>query len=366
MIADRIKLARRKAGLSLRDLAAAMNDRVTAQAIGKYERGEDIPSSGVLLALAKALNVSVSYLMDTQGLVLSGVEFRTKANTTASDRAGVETEVLEWIERYLQIEHVLELDSADWKSPVSSPRTLRVAEDAENLAKEVRESWELGTDPIPNMTELLEEKGLKVLIVPLPERVSGFTCIVAREEGSAGLPVIVVNSRFPLERRRLTLAHELAHRLIDTHSLSDKDEEKAANVFAGAFLMPREHLLREVGKQRNALGYKELIDIKRLYRVSGAALLMRLRQVGVISESILTYAFQTIARGWRTQEPEELEPQSERGQRERPLRFERLCYRALAEDFVSISKAAELLRIPLPKVEAGLKGPQVQDADHRQ
>jgi Zn-dependent peptidase ImmA (M78 family) len=241
-----------------------------------------------------------------------------------------------------------------------------VAEDAENLAKEVRESWKLGTDPIPNMTELLEEKGLKVLIVPLPERVSGFTCIVAREEGNAGLPVIVVNSRFPLERRRLTLAHELAHRLIDTYSLSDKDEEKAANVFAGAFLMPREHLLREVGKQRNALGYKELIDIKRLYRVSGAALLMRLRQVSVISESILTYAFQTIARGWRTQEPEELEPQSERGQRERPLRFERLCYRALAEDFVSISKAAELLRIPLPKVEAGLKGPQVQDADHRQ
>jgi Zn-dependent peptidase ImmA (M78 family) len=178
--------------------------------------------------------------------------------------------------------------------------------------------------------------------------------------------VIVVNSRFSLERRRLTLAHELAHRLIDTHSLSDKDEEKAANLFAGAFLMPREHLLREVGKQRIALGYKELIDIKRLYRVSGAALLMRLRQLGVISESILTYAFQTVARGWRTQEPEELEPQSERGLRECPLRFERLCYRALAEDFVSISKAAELLRIPLPRVEAGLKGPQGHYADHRQ
>jgi len=107
MIADRIRLARRKAGLSLRDLAAAMDHKVTPQAIGKYERGEDIPSSGVLMALAKALHVSVSYLMDTQGLLLSGVEFRTKANTTGADRAGVETEVLEWIERYLQIEHVL-------------------------------------------------------------------------------------------------------------------------------------------------------------------------------------------------------------------------------------------------------------------
>jgi Zn-dependent peptidase ImmA (M78 family) len=366
MIADRIMLARRKAGFSLRDLSSAMGSRVTPQAIGKYERGEDIPSSGVLMALAKALEVSVSYLMDTQGLVLSGVEFRTKANTTAADRAAVETEVLEWIERYLQIEHVLELDSAEWKSPVSSPKALQAVGDAEDLAREVREIWELGTDPIPNMTELLEEKGLKVLIVSLPERVSGFTCMVGREEGTPGLPVIVVNSRFPLERRRLTLAHELAHRVIDTRSLSDKEEEKAANLFAGAFLMPREHLLREVGKQRNALGYKELIDIKRLYRVSGAALLMRLRQVGVINESILTYAFQTIARGWRTQEPEELEPGPERGQRERPLRFERLCYRALAEDFVSLSKAAELLRIPLPKVEAGLKGPQGDHADPRQ
>ena len=141
------------------------------------------------------------------------------------------------------------------------------------------------------------------------------------EDGAPGLPVIVVNRRFSLERRRLTLAHELAHRVIDPNSLPDKDEEKAANLFAGAFLMPREHLLREVGKERNALGYKEIITLKRLYRVSGAALLMRLRQVGVISESILTYAFQTIARGWRTHEPEELEPESIRGQRERPQRF---------------------------------------------
>ena len=79
MIADRIKLARRKAGFSLRDLSDAMQNRVTAKAIGKYERGEDIPSSGVLIALANALDVSLVYLLDTQGLQLAGVEFRTKA-----------------------------------------------------------------------------------------------------------------------------------------------------------------------------------------------------------------------------------------------------------------------------------------------
>jgi Zn-dependent peptidase ImmA (M78 family) len=363
VIADRIKLARRKAGFSLRELSSAMEDRVTAQAIGKYERGEDTPSSGVLLALAKALDVSLNYLLDTQGIELSGVEFRTKASTTGKDRAHVQTEVLEWIERYLQIELILELDSAVWQCPIPNPRQLREIGDAEELAQEVRNKWKLGLDPIPNMTELLEEKGLKVLTVPLPDRMSGFTCMVGRGEGRADLPVIVVSNHLSLERRRLTLAHELFHRLVDTHSLEDNDEEKAANLFAGAFLMPSEHLLNEVGKHRNKLGYNEIIALKRLYRVSGAALLMRLRQLNVINQSILTYAFQTIARGWRTQEPEELEPSEERGKRERARRFERLCYRALAEGLISLSKAAELLRLPMPEVEAGLKGPQNADAD---
>ena len=368
MIADRLRLARRKAGFSLRDLSAAMGEKVTPQAIGKYERGESTPSSGVLLALSKALGVSLAYLLDTQGIALSGVEFRTKANTSARDRALVETEVLEWIERYLQVERVLDLDSAHWHCPVAKPRKLNDSADAEKLAGEVRDKWNLGFDPIPDMTELLEEKGLKVLTVPLPERVSGFTCLVKRTDATddAELPVIVVNSRFSLERRRLTLAHELAHRLIDTGSLSDRDEEKAATVFAGAFLVPREHLQREAGKHRNALGHTELIELKRLYRVSGAALLMRLRQAGVISDAILIYAFQSVARGWRTQEPNELEAPNERGQLERARRFERLCYRALAEGLISLTKAAELLRLPIPKVEAGLKGPRSSDAGRHQ
>jgi Zn-dependent peptidase ImmA (M78 family) len=364
MIGDRVRLARRKAGLSLRGLSSAMGGRVTAQAIGKYERGEDVPSSGVLLALADALKVSVAYLLDAQGIQLTSVQFRTKASTSARDRAQVQTEVLEWIERYLQVESILGLDSAEWQSPFTSPRRLRIVDDMEKVAEEVRAKWKLGIDPIPNMTELLEEKGLKVLVVELPDHVSGLTCLVEQPGGDSTLPVIVVNNRFSLERRRLTLAHELAHRLIEPGSLSEKDEEKAATLFGGALMMSREHLLREVGKHRNALGYKELIGLKRLYRVSGAALLMRLRQLGVISDSTLVYAFQGMARGWRKQEPEELEPIPNRGQRERPHRFERLCYHALAEGMISLAKAAELLRLPVRQVEADLKGPRT-DEDRR-
>lgn len=365
MIGDRIKLARKKAGLSLRGLADEMEGKVSAQAIGKYERNEAMPRSSVLIALSKALGVSITYLMDSRGIELGKIEFRTKSNTSAKDRARVETEVLEWVERYLQIEEILGLNNAAWSSPVAKPKKIKSLQDAEDLANTVREEWGLGYNPIPNMTQLLEKHGLKVLVTPLPDRVSGLTCLVCKDGDDITLPVIIVNRKFSLERRRLTLAHELAHRIIDPYSNEEKIIEKAATRFAGAFLMPKKHLEEEVGRRRNYLGYEEIIDLKRLYRVSAAALLVRLRDIDVLSDSSLTYAFQTIARTWRTNEPKPLEKEGHEGKREQPNRFERLCYRALAEGLISISKASELLRQPIDKVEFGLKGPSEANANHR-
>lgn len=49
--------------------------------------------------------------------------------------------------------------------------------------------------------------------------------------------------------------------------------------------------------------------------MNGAALLIRLQAIGIISEATLTYSFQSIARYWRTTEPEELEVAEERGKK---------------------------------------------------
>ena len=45
MLSERLKLARKRSGLSLRALSSGMGGIVSAQAIGKYERGEMMPSS---------------------------------------------------------------------------------------------------------------------------------------------------------------------------------------------------------------------------------------------------------------------------------------------------------------------------------
>jgi len=342
--------------------ASRLKGEVSAQAIGKYERGEMMPSSGVLSRLASTLGVSLEYLLSEQVEELEAVEFRKLARTSAGDRARVEAEVIDALQRYLAIEEILELDSHAWKEPGCKDRFVGREEEGEVLAENVRDEWELGVDPIPNMTALLEDRGIKVLVIPLPEGVSGLTCLVRRPRRKDKVPVIVVNRNVTLERRRFTLAHELAHRLIDDDS--PVEHEKASNIFAGAFLAPKDHLIREIGKHRNALGYKELIHLKRMYRISAAALLVRLMQVGVIDDSTMSYAFQSFARAWRSEEPDPLEGAGEEGKHELPRRFERLCYWALAERLISPGKAGELLQQPLSEIERGLKGPA--DADHRQ
>ena len=366
MNGQRLELARKRAGFSLRGLSNAMGGQPSHQAIRKYEKGEMTPSSSVLVALARTLGVSVDFLMSDQVRALAGVEFRKRSSTSAKDRARVEAEVMDQVDRYLTVEELLELDTTYWTSPIEPSRLVDEA-DAEEVAARVRNAWDLGDDPIPNLTELLEERGLKVFVVSLPESVSGLTCWVVRPEDGNRIPVIVVNRNHGLERRRFTLAHELAHRVLDADA--PVNIERAANRFAGAFLVPANHLRYRVSSARHPgrrqISYGEIIRLKRFYRVSAAALLIRLYQIGVLSESAMRYAFQTFARGWRRCEPEPLEEKSGRPS-ELPRRFERLCYWALAERLIAPARAAQLLQVPMTTIEAALRGPIEADASRHQ
>ena len=75
MIGRRLRLCRSAAGLSLRELESRIGNRVTAQAISKYERNESMPSVGVLARLADALGVAVDYLVEEEKIVLEAIVF---------------------------------------------------------------------------------------------------------------------------------------------------------------------------------------------------------------------------------------------------------------------------------------------------
>ncbi len=137
-------------------------------------------------------------------------------------------------------------------------------------------------------------------------------------------------------------------------------------MFGGALMMPREHLLREVGKHRNALGYRELIGLKRLYRVSAAALLMRLRQLEVITRIDARLRIPNDRARLAHPGARATRDGRRRGPVGAAAALRAACAIALwPRVSISLTKAAELLRLPVPEVEAGLKGPQAGE-DRRQ
>ena len=64
MLGTRIAALRLRAGPSQADLAARIN--VSPSTIGMYEQGRREPSPGILVSLAKALDVTTDYLLDME------------------------------------------------------------------------------------------------------------------------------------------------------------------------------------------------------------------------------------------------------------------------------------------------------------
>ena len=358
MFAQRLRLARRKAGLSMRDLAGRLSSPVSAQAISKYEGGRMMPSSAVLVDLARMLDVSLDFLMGGQVEALEGIEFRKHSRTSAKDRARAEAIVTETLEDYLAIEDILEIEPS--VDPFAGLRCGRIDgfDEVEKKAGELRKRWNLGNDPIPSMTGLLEGHGIKVIEADLPARFDGLACGVKRSGNRADTDVVVTSRRTNVERKRLTLAHELAHRVIQDTGNPTIKIEKAMQRFAGAFLVSAEHLRAEVGAQRHGITYRELMRLKHFYGVSAAAMLIRLRDVGILSAVAIEYAFRTYAGSWRTREPEPIIDKEGLGAFETPLRFERLVWRALGDELISPIRAAQLLKQSRSYVEQDIMGPR--------
>ena len=327
-------------GWSLRDLQAKIHNRVTAQAISLYERGESIPSDDVMRVLSQTLGVSAAYLTGTSEIVLEGVEFRSKREIGRREQARIQARVLRRLERYLAVEEALRLPNLSWDRPRAAPFPMKGGlPGAEHAAGHVRAHWGLGITPIPNLAALLEDRGIKVVAMSL-DTVDGMTARARqRHRGNQASYVIVVNGKKPGDRQRFTMAHELGHMVLDA---PPGTSEKAAHQFAAAFLMPRDTLLQEVGWRRRSIGWSELFALQRMFRVSAQALTRRCEAVGVFTVTLARRLYHEFARRhWSTypfKEPVEIP-------RERPERFERLCFRGVAEGAISTSEAAELLGV---------------------
>jgi transcriptional regulator with XRE-family HTH domain len=338
-IGARIKRARHAASLSQQALADEVG--VSKMVISKYEQGQSAPSSGVLLRLAKSLGYSAEYFLRPVSVSLSAPAYQSRHTLPHKQELAVMAVVQEWLERYLDIEDILG-EHPVFELPANYPREAENLVAMEQVAEDLRRAWDLGLGPLDDLVDILEARGIKVGEVAGHEDFESLTLRTDKDE-----PVIAVRRARPVEQRRFSLAHELGH--IVLKQPEGREAEQLADRFAEAFLVPGSAATRELGGHRTHLSMVELVHLRDRYGLSLRAWVQRARHLDIISESEARRLLLELKNnGWDLQETG-----SGTG-REMPRRMDRLVMRALAEDLISESRAAQLLGTTLAQLRQGV------------
>jgi Zn-dependent peptidase ImmA (M78 family)/DNA-binding XRE family transcriptional regulator len=337
--AQRFKSARVLNGFSLQDVADKLEEldkSITRQALYKYEKGDVIPDSKMIDLLSKALRVKPDFFFREQHFELGTISFRKLKQLSVKEENRIKEFTKDYLSRYVELEEIIGLNKA-FKNPIVKTKAITQLEDIEHAASEVRKSWHLGNGPLSNTVEILENNHIKVMGIKADDEFDGLQSNI---NNNTAFPLIVYNASKlkSADRIRFTICHELGHLLLPiSDQLPEKQQEQFCHQFAGALLFPKQAAIEEVGISRQRIHIQELIALKQQYGISIQALIMRLADLGIINAYYKKQLFFYINQnGWKVEEPGHF------AGTESSNRFDLLLYRALAEELISINKAADL------------------------
>lgn len=297
---------------------------VTQAALSRYENGLRDPSPESLVAIAEALGVTPEFLQQSSrvfGAAAIDAHMRRRATAKASDWRRLEAQLnmyrlhLRWL-----------FDEIPMHIETTVPRLDPFEVDAHEAARLFRMQLRIPAGPVEHLVQWIESAGCLVI-----EEDFGTSRVDGLSQWIDDYPVILVNTKSPVDRKRLTIAHELGHLVLHSVDVSDEIESEA-NSFAAELLMPSE----TIRPQLRNLTLGRLQDLKRVWLVSMQALIERAYHLGVLPAKKRTSLYKQISsRGWRKNEPgsqllppetPRLAPQIGHALIERGLTYEELAY----------------------------------------
>lgn len=351
VFAFKLKELREKHNLSLQQLAEQVG--LAKQSIHKFEKGQVNPSSETVLKLSEIFNVSYSSFYENPeafNFKFDNIKFRDGQKII--DREGLEheikQEVLRYISKFMELESLLDIER-DFENPLIGLEIVD-EKDIEKAAKLLRKKWKIGNDPIVDVVETLEAKGVFVVEINKMEDFAGLSGTLNDD-----IPLIVLNGNFlTVERKRFTALHELGHIVLEfAQDFTEEKVEFFCNYFAGAVLIVDDALYNELGRNRTQISLAELRRIKELYGISIQAIIVRAKNSGFIN-------YKTYQDWWNTYE-EWKQADTKTNDfghiycNEKTTRFNNLLVQGVTEKRISWSKAAELTgrKIDILKKELG-------------
>lgn len=295
-----LTLARESRRMTQTALAQALG--VKQSTISKLENGMGVVTDEQVEQLASVLDYPAGFFsLDVQIQDLPVVFYRKKADVGALHERAIRAQVN--ILRLRLMKLLKSVDVPECRVPlVRLDQTSRTPAD---VARELRAHWGVPRGPVENVVDLLERAG--VVVVRCDFGVDSVDGISLHRAEDGAPPMVFVNSRFPGDRMRFTLAHELAHVIFHHHQpLPSEDCEDEANDFAAEFLAPameiRPHLAR--------LTFEGLASLKRHWRVSMMFLLKRAHKLGRLTDwKARQMWIQAGQLGYRKKEPIDIPPE---------------------------------------------------------
>lgn len=157
------------------------------------------------------------------------------------------------------------------------------------IARAIQARQEFGfgtTSPIDIFGALQQEEKYTFVFLPLDGQIAGFS---NRHKGHF---IIIINSKDNEGRKNFTCAHELYHLLFEyddnDNYIKSVDSEIMANVFASYFLIPEDALYLFLGTnnllKKSKITINDIIKVERYFGVSRLAILIRLKDRGLITQ----------------------------------------------------------------------------------
>ena len=299
-----LKDARVYRGMSIKELADKAN--VSRQTISQYENGEvSQPSLENLFRISNVLNFSMSYFFNSKEELNSyNTYFRALLSSNKKQRQIQELKIEKAFLIYRYLKQYLDFPILNIIQ--ESPKD---ENDIERIAMKLREYWNLGLEPIKNLINLLEKEG--IIITSFNTNASDIDAFSKKFkiDNEEYYCMVLGNDKKSAVRRQFCAAHELGHIIMhdwneDLEEISNEEfrrREKEANYFAAAFLMPKETFLKDLIYEKKLDYY---IELKKRWRVSISAMIMRAYNLKVLNENQYQYLIKKITyNGWRNEEP---------------------------------------------------------------
>lgn len=305
---QRLRQARLYKGLSISDLAEILG--VSKQAISQYETSNITPDFDKMRVITNELNFPSSYFFQEDSFDVNAKTTYFRALLSANKNARLQQIVK--IKHLAIIYEILNnyLEFPQLNLPDVSEFLTQDEINYELLAESVREYWGIASKPIDDFPYLLEKNGIIVTSYPVSQDNIDAYSQKINVEGNDKFIIVLSDDKNSAVRSNFDAAHELGHILLhdwnlDLEDLSREDfkkQEKQANNFAAAFLLPKDAFLKDVSLYPKDLKY--YIELKRKWKVSISAMLIRANKLGVINDNQYQYLMKQMAfNKWRQNEP---------------------------------------------------------------